>query len=202
MPLLRHLRRRRRLVRPARAPRSPAHEFSPVVARAISPAHELFGRGKPRLAPRPSSHEFFSVVASCGLLPGPAHELFGSRKLRLAPQDYSPWTPPSDRLSGRSYPPASRHSAVLDLVGSALDRRGADGKSPGHALLPRMRASYGPKSGPKAGSRASSPGEQAAACDYRKKLVRWGRGGSRSLRLPKNSCAGLIARASAKQPPS
>src|SRR2546421_2348392 len=28
--------------------------------------------------------------------------------------------------------------------------------------------SYGPKSGPKAGSRASSPGEQAAACDYRK----------------------------------
>src|SRR5438309_6737969 len=32
----------------------------------------------------------------------------------------------------------------------------------------RMRASYGPKSGPKAGSRASSPGEQAAPCDYRK----------------------------------
>jgi hypothetical protein len=31
-----------------------------------------------------------------------------------------------------------------------------------------MRASYGPKSGPYAGSRASSPGEQAAACDYRK----------------------------------
>src|SRR5207249_4563745 len=33
------------------------------------------------------------------------------------PQDYSPWTPPSDRLSGRSYPPASRHSRVQDLVG-------------------------------------------------------------------------------------
>ena len=39
---------------------------------------------------------------------------------------------------------------------------------PHHAYLPRMRASYGPKSGPKAGSRASSPGEQAAACDYQK----------------------------------
>ena len=43
---------------------------------------------------------------------GPAHELFGSRKLRLAPQDYSPWTPPTDRFSGRSYPPASRHSGA------------------------------------------------------------------------------------------
>src|SRR2546430_3731480 len=32
----------------------------------------------------------------------------------------------------------------------------------------RMRASYGPKSGPNAGSRASSPGEQAAACDYQR----------------------------------
>src|SRR5438874_13112954 len=32
----------------------------------------------------------------------------------------------------------------------------------------RMRASYGPKSGPSAGSRASSPGEQAAACDCQK----------------------------------
>src|SRR5437868_5524751 len=50
-------------------------------------------------------------------LVSPAHELFGSRKLRLAPQDYSPWTPPSDRLYDRSYPPASRHPRVLDLVG-------------------------------------------------------------------------------------
>src|SRR5437763_17158928 len=121
----------------------------------------------------------FSVVASCGLLPGPAHEFspahefFCSRKRRLAPQDYSPWTPPVDRLSGRSYPPASRHPPVLDLVGSALDERGADAKSPGHPHLPRMRASYGPKSGPNAGSRASSPGEQAAACDCQKKLVSW-----------------------------
>src|SRR5947209_18111989 len=41
---------------------------------------------------------------------------FGSRKLRLAPQDYSPWTPPSDRFLVRSYPPASRHPPVLDLV--------------------------------------------------------------------------------------
>src|SRR5437016_11136417 len=47
----------------------------------------------------------------------PAHEFFGSRKLRLAPQDYSPWTPPSDRFLVRSYPPASRHPRVLDLVG-------------------------------------------------------------------------------------
>src|SRR5436305_12551435 len=36
----------------------------------------------------------------------------------------------------------------------------------------RMRASYGRISGPKAGSRASRPGEQAAACDCQK-LVRW-----------------------------
>src|SRR5437016_1221631 len=32
----------------------------------------------------------------------PAHEFFCSRKLRLAPQDYSPWTPPTDRFSVRS----------------------------------------------------------------------------------------------------
>ena len=89
----------------------------------------------------------------------PAHELFGSRKLRLAPQDYSPWTPPLDCFLVRSYPPASRHELEQpsrstrwtcrqsftresrDLVGSALDDHGGDGKSPGHALLPRMRAS-------------------------------------------------------------
>src|SRR5205823_1690474 len=46
----------------------------------------------------------------------PAHEFFGSRKLRLAPQDYSPWTPPTDRLSGRSYPPAWRHPPPSGLV--------------------------------------------------------------------------------------
>src|SRR5437868_3228478 len=55
---------------------------------------------------------------------------------------------------------------MASTVDSVLDEYGADGKSPGHADLPRMRASYGPKSGPNAGSRASSPGEQAAACDY------------------------------------
>src|SRR5436190_15172336 len=49
--------------------------------------------------------------------------------------------------------------------------------------------SYGRTGGPKAGSRASSPGEQAAACDYQKTRA-LGRGASRSLRLPKNSCAG------------
>src|SRR5712671_2248918 len=47
----------------------------------------------------------------------PAHEFFCSRKLRLAPQDYSPWTPPTDRFLVRSYPPASRHPPVPDLVG-------------------------------------------------------------------------------------
>src|SRR5437764_14085747 len=46
-----------------------------------------------------------------------ARVFFGSRKLRLAPQDYSPWTPPVDRFLVRSYPPASRHPPVLDLVG-------------------------------------------------------------------------------------
>src|SRR5881398_2337967 len=46
----------------------------------------------------------------------PAHEFFCSRKLRLAPQDYSPWTPRLDRFLVRSYPPASRHPRVLDLV--------------------------------------------------------------------------------------
>src|SRR5438067_845750 len=45
-------------------------------------------------------------------LSSPAHEFLCSRKLRLAPQDYSPWTPPTDRFSGRSYPPASRHSGA------------------------------------------------------------------------------------------
>src|SRR5205807_521910 len=49
------------------------------------------------------------ICQSC--VRSPAHEFFGSRKLRLAPQDYSPWTPPSDRFLVRSYPPASRHPA-------------------------------------------------------------------------------------------
>src|SRR5437763_17158494 len=37
---------------------------------------------------------------------------------------------------------------------------------PGLAGIAKREDSYGPKSGPKAGSRARSPGEQAAACDY------------------------------------
>jgi len=65
-----------------------------------SPADEFFGSRKLRLAPWPSSRVFFC-----------------SRKLRLAPQDYSPWTPRTDRFLVRSYPPASRHPRVLDLVG-------------------------------------------------------------------------------------
>src|SRR5437764_14535076 len=51
----------------------------------------------------------------------------------------------------------------------ALRDRGRPG--PGLAGVAKREGSYGPKSGPKAGSRASSPGEQAAACDYRNKLV-------------------------------
>src|SRR5438270_13263089 len=47
---------------------------------------------------------------------------------------------------------------------TALRERGRPG--PGLAGVAKREASYGPKSGPKAGSRASSPGEQAAACDY------------------------------------
>src|SRR5438477_9038916 len=82
----------KRSLAPSTMVSSPAHE--------LIPAHEFFCGRKRRLAPRPSSRVFF-----------------GSRKLRLAPQDYSPWTPPTDRLSGRSYPPASRHPPVLDLVG-------------------------------------------------------------------------------------
>src|SRR5438094_271683 len=119
----------------------------------LSPTRSSYRPGRPagsmrRTKPtsvsvRSPAHEFLAVGAF-----SPAHEFFGSRKLRLAPQDYSPWTPPVDRLSGRSYPPASRHPPVLDQVGSASDEHGADGKRPDHALLPRMRASYGPKSGP------------------------------------------------------
>src|SRR5437763_13948998 len=64
-------------------------------------------------------------------------------------------------------------------------------RSPAQGLCPAKREdSYGDKSGPKAGSRASSPGEQAAACDCQRKLVRW----AGRARLPKNSCAGLVAR--------
>src|SRR5207249_7766431 len=65
---------------------------------------------------RSAQRTSFLAVASCGLLPGPAHEFFGSRKLRLAPQDYSPWTPSSDRFLVRSYPPASRHPQPSGLV--------------------------------------------------------------------------------------
>src|SRR5438270_8379180 len=46
--------------------------------------------------------------------------------------------------------------------------RDRDRPGPGRAGVAKREASYGPKSGPNAGSRASSPGEQAAACDYRK----------------------------------
>src|SRR5438067_2085116 len=50
-----------------------------------------------------------------------------------------------------------------------------DSGRPGRGLagVAKREASYGPKSGPKAGSRASSPGEQAAACDCIKRLVSW-----------------------------
>src|SRR6184192_3039021 len=48
----------------------------------------------------------------------------------------------------------------------ALCDRGRPG--PGLAGVAKREDSYGPKSGPKAWSRASSPGEQAAACDCQK----------------------------------
>src|SRR5205823_12118812 len=69
-------------------------------------------------APAPAWPRVWTNSPRCSTLisVSPAHELFGSRKLRLAPQDYSPWTPPSDRFSGRSYPPASRHPPHQDLV--------------------------------------------------------------------------------------
>src|SRR5437763_4030049 len=49
---------------------------------------------------------------------------------------------------------------------TALRERGRPG--PGRAGVAKREDSYGRISGPKAGSRASSPGEQAAACDYGK----------------------------------
>src|SRR5205823_880751 len=67
--------------------------------RAQPSTRVVFGSRKLRLAPRPSARVF-----SC------------SRKLRLAPQGYSPWTPPTDRLLVRSYPPASRHPQPSVLV--------------------------------------------------------------------------------------
>src|SRR5437764_421542 len=90
----------------------------------VQPSARVFWQSQ-AAACSPAQRTSSLAVASCGLLPGPAHEFFGSRKLRLAPQDYSPWTPRLDRLSGRSYPPASRHPRVLDLVGSALGESGA-----------------------------------------------------------------------------
>src|SRR5437764_4859218 len=54
---------------------------------------------------------------------------------------------------------------------TALRKRSRPG--PGLAGVAKREDSYGRISGPKAGSRASSPGEQAAACDYINKLVRW-----------------------------
>src|SRR5947209_4824068 len=69
---------------------------------------------------------------------------------------------------------------------------GADQVLDSRTCFAKREDSYGPKSGPNAGSRASSPGEQAAACDYQRTRA-LGRGASRSLRLPKNSCAGLNA---------
>src|SRR5205823_12215826 len=55
---------------------------------------------------------------------------------------------------------------------------------PSAAGVAKREDSYGRIGGPKAGSRASSPGEQAAACDYIR-TRELGRGASRSLRLPK-----------------
>src|SRR5947209_884747 len=74
--------------------------LNPVFARRrrypLSKRWEVAASG---VAPRPSARVVWQSQAAA-LLPGPAHELFGSRKLRLAPQDYSPWTPPTDRFFG------------------------------------------------------------------------------------------------------
>src|SRR5205807_9733065 len=64
----------------------------------------------------------------------------------------------------------ARRLASLRMTLHSRDR-GRPG--PGLAGVAKREDSYGPKSGPNAGSRASSPGEQAAACDYRKRLVSW-----------------------------
>src|SRR5213592_4601676 len=77
----------------------------------------------------------------------------------------------------------ARRLASLRMTLHSRDRGRPGPKAAGVA---KREDSYGPKSGPKAGSRASSPGEQAAACDYIKTRA-LGRGASRSLRLPKNS---------------
>src|SRR5947209_1026843 len=68
-----------------------------------------------------------------------------------------------------------------------------DGRpGPKAAGVAKREVSHGRIGGRPAGSRASSPGEQAAACDCQKTRA-LGRGASRSLRLPNNSCAGLRA---------
>src|SRR6059058_555241 len=59
----------------------------------------------------------------------------------------------------------ARRLASLRMTLHSRDR-GRPG--PGLAGVAKREDSYGPKSGPKAGSRASSPGEQAAACDCQK----------------------------------
>src|SRR2546421_10811322 len=46
------------------------------------------------------------------------------------------------------------------------DRSSASSDSAARVRVAKREDSYGRISGPKAGSRASSPGEQAAACDY------------------------------------
>src|SRR5205814_1431028 len=104
----------------------------PVPLRARPRRHPRPRRRPPTLGPTPRPHFLISRSSFGSTARSPAHEFLGSRKLRLAPQDYSPWTPPSDRLSGRSYPPASRHPRVLDLVGSvgsALDECGATARA-------------------------------------------------------------------------
>src|SRR5438270_1848593 len=61
----------------------------------------------------------------------------------------------------------TRH--VGTLCNASRRPRERDGRpGPKAAGVAKREDSYGPKSGPKAGSRASSPGEQAAACDCQK----------------------------------
>src|SRR4051794_7694968 len=104
----------------------------------------------------------FYVVASCGLLPRT--------------------TRPGPRLRTAFWSVASPHPREVGVaralaVDAMFVRGGADqvqdsrrssasSDSAARVRVAKREDSYGPKSGPNAGSRASSPGEQAAACDY------------------------------------
>src|SRR5438132_4474159 len=96
----------------------------------------------------------FSVVASCGLLP---------RTTRPGPRVRTAfWSVASP------HPREASVARALAVAPHSSRRSRRSRPGPGLAGVAKREDSYGPKSGPYAGARASSPGEQAAACDYRK----------------------------------